>query len=266
MPTALTTIAAALAPAAATVSVEDIITGKARLPRLHEQQPSFEIDINLGHSTQAPKSISPEKAMQLFGTSQAVKMNFVPNMLTALALDELTHLISECRIRRLSAFKKHTRIMAESMKDYVCRLRAHYGKAYAAYIAYVERYFKAIDPDRAKMWYGLSATAKNAIANPSDADVRMAVRIAIVRALLEYAEDYDKRMDQVIHERLGKPVRRRQDIAIVAIDRACADMAEISGWDFDFSESDKLNGPVLANRAAFLADEIIGEESNVTKR
>lgn len=224
------------------------------------------LDFGLGNlfkkKPEPPHELTAIEALKHFAPAEAVKMNFIPQMIIALALDETTTFINYCRDKRLSDFKKHNRLMRQCVEEYAANQKKSYGAAYASYVAYVGRYFQRVGLDRAKMWYSVGNTVMKQLPGK---DLQIAERIAFIHRLLDYAEDYDRRMDKVIQERMGKPIHRRQDQHLRLITAMCIAIEEDFGYKFEFSEADNLNFAVLTNRASMLADEIIAEEANVSK-
>ena len=73
---------------------------------------AFDFGINiLPKIPKTPKAISPKEANEMFGVSLAVKMNFIPQMIIAVALDQMTQFVNYCRDNRISEFKKHNRLI-----------------------------------------------------------------------------------------------------------------------------------------------------------
>lgn len=75
-------------------------------------RPTLDFGINIPTTAHTPpKAISAEEANKMFGVSLAVKMNFIPQMLIALALDYATQFVNHCRENRIREFKKHNRLI-----------------------------------------------------------------------------------------------------------------------------------------------------------
>lgn len=210
-----------------------------------------------------PKSITPEEANEMFGVSLAVKMNFVPQMLVALALDYASQFVNHCRDNRISEFKKHNRLIKLCVEEHTARLAKSYGNAYQAYVSYVERYFEYVSVDRFKMWCSIGNIVNRQI--PKDKDRDGATLVAIIHNLIDYAEDYDRKMDKLIADKVKAPVSRRQDEMLKLIVAMCYEFEDTWGFKIEPDPIVDLNIGVLANRASSLADAIIGEE-NVSKR
>lgn len=223
----------------------------------------FGIALKPKEAKRPPKSISPEEARELFGISESVKMNFVPQMLTAVALDEVSKFINHCRVHRIREFKKHNRLIKVCVEEYTAELQKSYGAAFPAYASYVERYFRFVEVDRFKMWCSINNLVKRQL--PESRDLESATLIAIIHNLIKFAERWDGEMDKLIAAKLDAPVRRKQNQYLLLISAMCIEFEETWGFQIEPDATIDMNMAVMANRASELADAIIGEESNVSK-
>ena len=222
-------------------------------------RPALDYGINIPSMTpQPPKSITHEEANEMFGVSMAVKMNFIPQMLVALALDYASQFVNHCREKRISEFKKHNRLIKLCVEEHTARLAKSYGKAFQAYTNYVERYFEYVSTDRFKMWCSIGNVVNCQI--PKDRDRDGATLVAIIHKLIDYAENYDRKMDKVISDKVKAPVSRKKDDMLKLIVAMCLEFEETWGFKLKPDPIVDMNIGVLANRASYLADHIIGEE------
>lgn len=220
----------------------------------------FGITLKPKEAKRPPKSISPAEAQELFGISESVKMNFVPQMLIAVALDEVAKFINHCREHRIREFKKHNRLIKVCVEEYTAELQKSYGAAFRAYASYVERYFQFVEVDRFKMWCSISNIVNRQL--PQDSDREAATLIAIIHNLINYAEKWDSKMDKLIAAKLDVPVHRKQNQYLLLITAMCIEFEETWGFQIKPDAMIDMNMAVMANRASELADSIIGEESN----
>ena len=205
-----------------------------------------------------PKAISTAEANEMFGVSLAVKMNFIHQMLVALALDYASQFVNHCRDKRISEFKKHNRLIKLCVEEHTARLAKSYGNAFQAYSNYVERYFEYVSVDRFKMWCSIGNVVNRQI--PKDRDRDGATLVAIIHKLIDYAEEYDRKMDKVIADKVKAPVSRKQDDMLKLIVAMCYEFEDTWGFRLEPDPIVDMNIGVLANRASTLADFIIGEE------
>lgn len=210
------------------------------------------------------RSLSADEALKLFSPSEAVKMNYIPLMLAATALQQTTLFVNYCVKNRLSEFKKHTRVLKKCVESYTDDLGLSYGPAYRAYINYVNRYFDRIERDLQQMWFTVGNIANKEI--PRDKNREIATHIAIIHNLLNYTETLDCKTDKIITEKLNEPVHRRQDRWLQLITAMCVAIEDDYGLRLSEDPLIERCIQVLANRASFLVDDIICEEDNVSKR
>lgn len=205
-----------------------------------------------------PRKISQEEAWKLFGVAESVKMNFIPQVMTCLALEWVVKFIDYCRQNRISEWKKHTRVMKLSVQGYAEGIRKSYGPAFPAYQAYAQRYADVIAIDVQKLWFSIGNVANKQL--PANADRDAATYLAIIHRLLDYVEEYDCRQDKIIADKIGEPVHRKQDKMLQLITAMCIAIEEDFNLKLESDPMFDLNMSVFANRASTLADEIIGEE------
>lgn len=79
-------------------------------------------------------------------------MNFIPQMLTAIALEEAEKYIDYCRDNRLSDYRKHNREMRKCINEYNYELKRSYGTAWNSYQNYLSRLRERVSVDLFKCW------------------------------------------------------------------------------------------------------------------
>lgn len=221
--------------------------------------PAYTFGINIKESEpQTQKSLTSDECIKLFGAREAVLMNFIPQMLTALALEQAEAFIKYCRDNRLSEYKRHNREMRKCIDEYNNELRNSYGRVWYSYQNYLNRLRKAVDIDLFKCWCTFTnEAAKQYVGHPHK---EIPARVALVRMILTFVEDFDKNMDKVIAERINKPCSRRQDPFVSLISVVCIDIAESFGQTMKITDTMALCVKVLANKCRGIVDVIMAEE------
>lgn len=207
---------------------------------------------------QTKKDLTSDECIKLFGAHEAVTMNFIPQMLTALALEQAEEFIKYCRDNRLSEYKRHNREMRKCIDEYNRELRASYGSAWYAYQKYLDRLRQTVQVDLFKCWCTFTNEAARQYVGIQHKDVP--ARVAFIRMLLTFVEDFDKNMDKVIAERLNQPCSRKQDPWCLLISVLCMDIVETFGHKMKITEPMALCVRVLANRCHTIVDDIMAEE------
>lgn len=208
---------------------------------------------------ETPKSLTADECVKLFGVREAVLMNFIPQMLTALALEQAEAYIKYCRDNRLSQYKRHNREMRKCIEEYNYELQKSYGRSWYAYQKYLERLRQTIQIDLFKCWCTFTnEAARQYVGNPHK---EIPARVVFIRMLLSFVEDFDKNMDKVIAERINKPCCRKQNPYCFLISVLCIDIAETFGHKMEITDTLTLCVKVLANRCHGVADAIMTEEN-----
>lgn len=207
---------------------------------------------------ETPKALTSEECVRLFGAREAVLMNFVPQMLTALALEQAEEFVRYCRNNRLSEYKRHNREMRKCIEEYNYELRKSYGQSWYAYQNYLERLRKTVDLDLFKCWCTFTNEAARQYVGHPHKDIP--ARVAFIRMILVFVEDFDKNMDKVIAERINAPCSRKQDPYCFLISVLCMDIADTFGHQMQITDTMTLCIKVLANRCHSVVDAIMAEE------
>ncbi len=202
--------------------------------------------------------LTSEECIKLFGAKEAVLMNFIPQMLTAIALEEAQKYIDYCRDNRLCEYKKHNREMRKCIDEYNFELRQSYGQAWYSYQNYLARLRERVDVDLFKCWCTFTNEAARQYIGCEHKEIP--ARVCFVRMILTFCEDFDKQMDKVIAERLDAPCHRKQDPYIFLISVLCMDIVETFGHKMEITGMMSLCVNILANRCRQIVDEIMSEE------
>ena len=227
-------------------------------PGLLVPSPNYGISIKKDKPKVPEHSLTSDECIKLFGAKEAVLMNFIPQMLTAIALEEAQKYIDYCRDNRLSEYKKHNREMRKCIDEYNFELRKSYGRAWHAYQNYLARLRERVAVDLFKCWCTFTNEASRQYIDIEHKDIP--ARVCFVRMLLTFCEDFDKQMDKIIAERLDAPCHRKQDPYIFLISVLCMDIVETFGHKMEITDTMTLCVKILANRCRQIVDEIMAEE------
>lgn len=224
--------------------------------------PAFGVEIKK-KKRQVPKylPISFDECVDKIGIKESVVMNFVPQMLTSLALEQAMELVGYCRDNRLSEYKRHTREIRNCYAEYNRELAKGYGRAMAAYQHYMELLYEAIDIDLFKCWCTFTnEAARQYVGHPHK---EIPARIAMVRMMLNFVEKYDKNVDKIISEKMDTHIKSRRDPYCLMIHLLCTDIAETFGHELKFTETMEMCVKVLANKCHSVALSIVAGEDAV---
>lgn len=207
---------------------------------------------------QTQKALTSDECIKMFGTREAVMMTFVPQMMTALALEQAEEYIKYCRDNKLERFKRHNREIRKCIDEYNKSLRISYGTSWSAYQRYLARLREKVEFDLFKCWVTFTNEAARQYVGNQHKDVP--ARVTFIRMLLVFVEEFDKNIDRVIESRMKQPCNRKQDPQLFLISLLCTDIAESFGAKMEVTEPMALCVRVLANRCNGIVDTIIAEE------
>lgn len=207
---------------------------------------------------------TPKQIRDIVGPRLSVRINFVPQMLTALAMELATEYINHCRDHAVPGTLKQNRMMRMAVETYADRLFAEYGKeATASYMRYVKMFAEEIRADVVKLRLKLSELVANQF--PEIEDREVPILTCAICGVISYIEWYDGEMDAVLERKLGQSVRCSSNRHLDVVKAICVVTAERLGCQItvDGQVSDWLN--ILGNRAVLLAERIMEEEANENK-
>lgn len=222
-------------------------------------RPAFDFGLNIQKpEKKTPKALSSEECLKLFGVKEAVSMNFIPQMLTALALEQAEQFINYCRDNRLSEYKKHNRELRKCIDEYNRQLRESYGRAWYSYQNYLARLRNTVELDLFKCWCVFTNEASRQYVGREHKEIP--ARVCFIRMLLTFVEDFDKNMDKVIADKINAPCKRKQNPWLLLTSVLCIDIAETFCYKMEINDTMALCVKVLAKRCRQVVGEIIAEE------
>ncbi|MCM1142648.1 MAG: hypothetical protein NC453_29095 [Muribaculum sp.] len=206
------------------------------------------------------RALTAEECQEMFGVSQSVKMNFIPQMLNSIMLQQATQLVNYCRENRVSELKKHTRVIKMAVEEYSQRLADAYGPmAFRAYVNYVNRFQSERAGDIWLMEMEADTICRNQL--PKVKHREIAVRTLIIVMLIAFIQNYDKEMYKLIASKIGQPVHQKPDAYQEMIRAMCISIGDDFGYKINPNKTMGDWIKILSNKAWELADKIIGEEA-----
>lgn len=203
------------------------------------------------------RQLESKEYVAVLGQEDAVKMNYVPQMLEALAMEHIPKVKAICSLLRLSEFKPYVKRLVQGMENYAEGMIRIYGVAIADYQALIGIFLERMAHHRDVMWNSLTFAAHRSLPSRR-AD--LAAHIAIIHGLIDAAEEYSKKYDRRLHDALQRPVYRSQILGAAAIASACSDIENHLGYKFKLTPVEQLNFEVIITQASLLAVELINDE------
>lgn len=222
-----------------------------------DRLPTVDFGLHI-HTQQRQKQLTSDECIKLFGARDAVLMNFVPQMLTALAFEQAEGFIEYCRDHRLSDFKKHNRQMRKCIDEQRHELRESYGSAYSAYESYYKRLHDEVKLDLFKAWCTFTNEASRQFLKFEHKDIP--ARLALIKMLLSYVEEFDSRMDKLIESKTNMPCERKREPFPYLVGVLCLDLVEKFKCKMDITEQMALCVRVLATKTHIVVEEIMRDE------
>lgn len=204
------------------------------------------------------REFTQHECIEMFGKYDAVYMNFIPQMMTALVLEQVEELIKYCADNRLSEYKKHMREMKKAIAEYKYDLQKSYGKAWISYTTYLDRFRNVVAIDLFKAYCTFTNEAAKQYVGKEHKDIP--ARVTFIRMLLIFIAKFDENVDKVLSEKLHKPCHREESGQILLITLLCIDIAETFSHRMKATDNMNLCIMMLANRCRAVAKAIIEDE------
>ena len=204
------------------------------------------------------QAFSAEECAKLFGERDAVRMNYIPQMVTALMLDQATKLANYAWRNKVSETKPNMRMIRRAVEGYTDALKKAYGEdAYSSYCHYAARFGQEMETT---MWLvELQAHELRLNQLPNVKHGEIAERALIIHMLITFCQHHDNQVDEEIENRTGRKTNAVKDAFRYAIWAACIDIAK-KGWRIDADEKMATWVKVIANKAYLSVDKIFDEE------
>ncbi len=201
-----------------------------------------------------------EETKQLFDVGDAIKMNFVPQMVTAFALQQCLDVCSYCAAKRLSEAKHATRALKSLVERYANHLSNAFGNQVKAYNYFLNRYREAVQLTEMQTVFTIQNLVNRL--HPHCFERELAARLWVTHAAFEYAEAIERRWDAEIDRRFGRHIHRRRDRALQKIVEILDIIEDALLAPMPKDNADlQLCMRVLENKAYDLADELIEEDN-----
>lgn len=240
----------------AEAQMSSIVPSGGKMPYLSST--AFGISHGANRETKA-RELTTKECQEMFGIQKSVEMNFIPQMLTAIALDQAEEFCKYCGEHKLTEYKRHSRHLRKCIDEYKQDLKKAYGKAWPAYCNYLNRLRNHVATDLFKAYCTYTNEAARQYVGRAHKDIP--ARVAFARMLLTFCEMFDREVDRMLTNRLQTLCCRNHDKYIVLISALCVDIAESYGHKMKITPNMEMCVTVLANRCKAVARMIIEEES-----
>ncbi len=239
----------------------DLLAKMGIAPDAKPIMPIFSTGVNIPKTEKKlppQRGLTSEECIKMFGTQEAVEMNFIPQMLTALALEQAEKFVNYCRDNRLSEYKRHNREMRKCIEEYNRELKISYGRAWISYQTYLNRLRETVQTDLFKAWCTFTNEASRQYVGRPHKDIPALV--TFTRMILTFVEDFDQNVDKMIASRFNMPCHRKQDPWTFLISVLCLDIAETFSHKMEITDTMALCVKILVQRCRTVVREIIAEE------
>lgn len=242
---------------------EDIANRMFQQPiELHPRNP-LAIDWGINIERPKPKPLTQAEALAKIGAEDVVTMNFIPQMLTSIAMEQATELADYTRDHRMREHKAFARLLRECVNEYDRDTRKAYGAAYYAHVAYLARLKEACSLLLFQCWCTYTNEASSQ--RPEYPHKDIPARLSFIRMLLLFVEVFDTNADRILATKLGRRISHHDNPWVTELNALCVATAIEYKITLDITPAMKLCIQAVAQNARKLAKEVMTEEANVSK-
>lgn len=224
-----------------------INTGMPYIPTLSD------LHIPVKRKPSRERELSPEEFLSLFSKKEALKVAYIPHYLTICAINYLDQLIGYARTNRLSDYKRHTRMLKAMREEYFDSLRREMSeKVYQSFLDLRFDYLESCGANLNLMYFTIS----NQMLKKYDRIKHDTFYILanIILFFIKGVEDFDRKCNQMIAERIGEPCRNHGDARLIAIKKVCQDIVKDYPLESDAQVETCIK--VMANKAVEMIDKM----------
>lgn len=208
--------------------------------------------------------LTQTEARGKIGSVEAVTLNFIPQMLTSIAMEQATELADYTRDHRMSEHKALSRLLRECVKEYDHDTRRTYGAAYGAHVAYLARLKETTQILLFQCWCTYTNEASRQ--HPKYQHKDIPARLAFIRMLLLFVEIFDTKTDRILSEKLGRTIKHHASPWVTELSALCIATAIEYDIALGITPAMKVCIQAVAQNARKMAKSIMADEANVSKR
>ena len=200
------------------------------------------------------RDLSTEEFLNLFERHESLRMAYIPHFITQCVVYYLDLLIAYARDNRLSDYKKHTRRLKEIKEEYMDALRHEMpADVFQKFLAQRKEYLESCGANLTLMYFTFGNAILKHYGRIKHESIFCYANIII--AFIDYVEDFDRKVNKRIAEKLGMPCRNHGDARLTAIKSVC--MGIKNQYPIEPDEQTELCVSVMANKASAMINAML---------
>lgn len=217
-------------------------------------QPSFISELQaVKREPMRERELSVEEILNLFERRDTLKIVYVPHFMTQCVVYYLDRLLDYAREHRLSDYKKHCRLLKVIKADYIAALNHEMPPSYfKKFLSQRDEYLALCGANLSFMFF----TFNNEILKRHGKIEHVAFYsyAHIILTLIAYVENFDKKANKMIADKVGSPCCNQGDARLTGIKKICNDI--IRHYPLQSNTNTEQCIAVMANKAIIMINEM----------
>lgn len=219
------------------------------------------VDFGVRVNTSQPmreRDLSTEEFLNLFDRKESLKMAYVPHFITQCIMYYLDLFTEYAKENKLD-YKKTTRRLKSVKEEYLAALRHEMPpRVFEKFLAQRDEYLNFCGANLTIMYF----TFSNALCKKYHRvkDEAILCYANIMQSLVLYVEDFDRKVNQRIAEKMGCPCRNHGDARLTEIKNACVEIT--SKYPIDVTDQTDLCIKIVANRAMMMINDMADDDND----
>lgn len=226
------------------------------LRRLSEQ-PSFVMELDIKpRKPMKERELSTEEFLNLFEKKESLVMAYIPHFITQCVVYYLDMLTDYTRRYKLVQYKKHCRQLLEVKQEYIHALRHEMPpQVFEKFLTQRDEFLWSCGSNLQLMYFTFGNELKKRYGYIAHEEVLCYAHIII--AFIDYVEEFDRKVNKRIAERMKMPCRNQGDARLTAIKAVCLEM--VDAYPIEKNEQTEICVTVMANKAIAMINAMLNK-------
>lgn len=206
------------------------------------------------HKPMQERDLSTEELLNLFDRKESLTLAYIPHFITQCVIYYLDLLVDYARANRLSEYKKHTRMLKNVREEYFMALRHEMPPhVYQRFLEQRDEYLNLCGANLQLMYFTFGNELSKKYGRQNHEAMLCYANIMV--AFVEYVEDFDRKVNAKIAEKMGMPCRNHGDARLTAIKTICKDI--LHDYPIPKNNDTELCVNVMANKAKAMINNML---------
>lgn len=200
------------------------------------------------------RDLSTEELLNLFDKKESLTLAYIPHFITQCIIYYLDLLVAYARDNRLSEYKKHSRMLRNLRAEYYEALRHEMPYTiFQKFLSQRERYLSLCGANLQLMYFTFGNELSKIYGRQPHETLFCYANI--MTAFVEYIEDFDKKANAKIAQKMGMPCKNHGDARLSEIKYICKNITK--DYPIEDNAQTELCVNVMVNKAKVMINEML---------